>query len=54
MRGYNFSQAVGAIEENIPDGQEKDLVLAFLRNADRGIVSGLRQANGSRAHGTLS
>lgn len=54
MRGLNFSQAIDAIEETIPGGQEKDLVLGFLRNADRGIVSGLRQANGSRTHGTIS
>lgn len=54
MKGHNFSQAISAIEETIAPCPEKDLVLGFIRNADRGIVSGLRQANASRTHGTLS
>lgn len=54
MRGHNFSQAIAAIEDTIGSGPEKEMVLDFIRSADRGIVSGLRQANGSRTHGTLS
>jgi UDP-N-acetylglucosamine acyltransferase len=38
--GLNTTDAVAKIEEEIPDCQEKETVLAFIRQSKRGIVRG--------------
>ena len=38
--GMNVSDAVKYIEENMPQTPERDIILNFVRNADRGIIRG--------------
>lgn len=45
VKGYNVSQAVNLIETTIKATPERDEILAFLKNADRGIMKGFRQIN---------
>lgn len=45
VRGYNISQAVSVIKETIPDRPEKDLILEFVDQAERGIMRGFRAHN---------
>lgn len=45
VRGYNISQAVSVIKETIPDRPEKELILEFVDQAERGIMRGFRAHN---------
>lgn len=47
IRGYNTTQAIGMIESTIDQTPERENILRFIRDADRGIIKGLRQLNGS-------
>ncbi len=40
VRGMNVSNALAAIEKEIPDLPEKELILNFIRNSDKGIIRG--------------
>ncbi|HRW75712.1 MAG: acyl-ACP--UDP-N-acetylglucosamine O-acyltransferase [Lewinellaceae bacterium] len=54
VRGYNTSQALTLIESTIPASIERDNILQFIQNADRGIMRGFRQINGVKAHGDIA
>ncbi len=54
VRGYNTSQALSIIEADVPVSVERDLILDFIRQADRGIMRGFRQINGVKAHGNIA
>ena len=43
VRGYNTSQAIRLIEADIDASPEREKILRFLLNADRGIMKGFRQ-----------
>ena len=45
VRGYNISQAVSVIKQTIPDGPEKDQILEFVDQSERGIMRGFRAHN---------
>ncbi len=40
QKGYNTAQAIEMIKSEIPDSQEKDEVLSFIENSERGIIRG--------------
>lgn len=46
VKGYNTSQALTLIEATIPASAERELILDFIRDADRGIMKGFRNLNG--------
>jgi len=47
VRGYSTSKAVSMIEAELPVSDERDEILAFIRETGRGIMRGFtRQANG--------
>ncbi len=54
VKGYNTTQAIPMIESSIAPSAERDLILDFIRNADRGIMRGFRQINGVKAHGDIA
>jgi UDP-N-acetylglucosamine acyltransferase len=39
FKGMNVSDAVAHIEQNFPQTEERDTILAFIRNSKRGIIS---------------
>ena len=43
VKAYNTSQALQVIEATITATPERDLILEFVRNADRGIMKGFKQ-----------
>lgn len=45
VRGYNTTQALAVIKETIPQGPEKDLILEFVDQSERGIMRGFRAHN---------
>jgi len=45
VRGYNISQAVSVIKETIPGSAERELILEFVDQAERGIMRGFRAHN---------
>ncbi len=45
VRGYNISQAVSVIKDAIPDIPEKELILEFVDQSERGIMRGFRAHN---------
>ena len=45
VRGYNITQAVGVIKDTIADSPEKDLILEFVDQSERGIMRGFRAHN---------
>jgi len=45
VRGYNITQAVSAIRETIIDGPEKEAILDFVDQSERGIMRGFRALN---------
>lgn len=45
VRGYNITQAVAVIKENVPAGPEKQLILDFVDQSERGIMRGFRAHN---------
>jgi UDP-N-acetylglucosamine acyltransferase len=38
LSGYNISQAVERIEQDLPASDDRDLILNFVRSSSRGIV----------------
>lgn len=40
QRGLNHTQAITAIAEEIPDSYERNLIVNFIRNSERGIIRG--------------
>lgn len=55
VRGNNITQALRLIETSIDPSPERDLILDFVRSADRGVMRGFQQLNGVKtAHGTVS
>jgi UDP-N-acetylglucosamine acyltransferase len=46
IKGYNFTQAVECIESNLPLTPEKNLILDFLHQSNRGLIKGYRSLNG--------
>ncbi|MEP7268025.1 MAG: acyl-ACP--UDP-N-acetylglucosamine O-acyltransferase [Saprospiraceae bacterium] len=43
VKGYNTSQALELIENNIPPSAEKSKILEFIKSSERGIMKGYRQ-----------
>ena len=43
LKGFNNSKAIDFIELNHPPSKEKDEILNFIRNSDRGIMKGFSQ-----------
>ena len=41
MKGLNNSDALRAIEASIPQCEERDHVITFVKNSERGIIKGL-------------
>ena len=54
IKGYNTSQAMEEIKLKISDTPEKENIIGFIQNADRGIIRGLRSPNMSRQNGSRS
>lgn len=54
VRGHNISNALEVIETTIKASPERDLIVDFVRKADRGIMKGFSQTNGVKAHGNIS
>lgn len=51
VKGHNVSQALNIIETTIKSSPERDQIVSFIKNADRGIMKGFRQMsymNGSQ------
>ena len=48
VKGNNVSQAVEIIEATIDVSTERDDILEFIKNADRGIMRGFRHLNGKK------
>ena len=46
-RGYNVKTAVEHIEAEVPATPERDFILDFIKEADRGIIRGFKHLNGS-------
>lgn len=53
VKGYNTTQALRHIEENIDASEERDYILDFVKDSsqNRGLMKGFRQLNGNRPHG---
>ncbi len=47
VKGYNTSKAIEMIEDQVPDSEEREHILHFIREADLVIMRGFRQINGS-------
>lgn len=45
VQGNNTTQALSLIEATIKPSKERDIILSFIRGADRGIMKGFRQLN---------
>lgn len=45
VRGCNITQAVAIIKDTIPNGKEKELILDFVDQSERGIMRGFRAHN---------
>jgi len=43
IRGYNTSQALGIIEAEFTATPERDEILSFIRNSDRGVMKGYQR-----------
>lgn len=52
VKGYNTSQAIAFIEATVKATAEREEILAFIRNVDRGIMKGFRQINGNKSNGS--
>ena len=52
IKGYNTSQALNVIESTVSSTPEREKILAFIKNADRGIIRGFRQLRSSTLNGT--
>jgi len=48
LKGYNNSKAISIISQNINPSEEREVILAFLENSQRGIIKGY---NGSVGNG---
>lgn len=46
VKGYNTSNAITLIENELSPTAEREIILQFIRNADPGIMRGLQQING--------
>ncbi|MEL6925966.1 MAG: hypothetical protein AAFO94_18135 [Bacteroidota bacterium] len=51
VRGHNTTRALELIESNIEISPERDYILNFVKGADRGIMKGFRNLNGSKSNG---
>lgn len=49
VKGYNTTQAVQKIKTDFDQTAERDKILTFIDQADRGIIRGFRQINGHRS-----
>ncbi len=47
VRGFSTSTALDIIENEIPPSQYRNMILDFVKSADRGIIKGFRTKNGS-------
>ena len=47
VKGYNTTQALSIIETELEATEERDQIIRFIRNSDRGIMKGFRQINGA-------
>ncbi|MFK7807120.1 MAG: acyl-ACP--UDP-N-acetylglucosamine O-acyltransferase [Saprospiraceae bacterium] len=49
VKGFNTTQAIRKIKSDFDDSPERNKILAFIDEADRGIIRGFRQINGQRS-----
>ena len=49
VKGYNTTQAVEKIQKDFAASTERDHILSFIAQADRGIIRGFRHLNGHRS-----
>jgi UDP-N-acetylglucosamine acyltransferase len=55
VKGYNTTQAIEKIKTDFEETPERNKILTFIDQADRGIIRGFRHLNGPRAkHGHTS
>ena len=40
QKGMNHGEALKFIEENLPESEERDNIISFVRNSKRGIMKG--------------
>lgn len=52
VKGYATSKAVNLIETTIKPSEERNLILEFIKSADRGIMRGFRHINGKKPNGS--
>jgi len=48
---FNITQGKKVIEDTFPDSEEKRTILNFINGADRGLMRGLKQINGTKRNG---
>lgn len=46
VKGFNFTQGVKQVEEQIQESTEKEQILDFLRQSSRGLIKGYKSLNG--------
>ncbi len=54
VKGYNTTQAIEKIQTSFTDTPERENILKFIKNADRGIIRGFRQMNSLHKNGISS
>jgi UDP-N-acetylglucosamine acyltransferase len=54
VKGYNISQAIEIIQNEIAPSAEKETILNFVKSAQRGIMRGFRALNSGRSNGSIS
>ena len=47
MRGLNNAEALQKVELELPPSNERDVIINFIRNSERGIMKSPFQANGT-------
>lgn len=52
VKGYNISQALEIIQNKLAPSAERDNIVAFVKNAKRGIMRGFRALNSNRSNGS--
>ena len=50
VKGFNTTQAVEKIKAEFADTPERNSILEFIGQADRGIIRGFRNINGQRSN----
>ncbi len=54
VKGYNTSQAIDKIKHELEQSEERDIILDFIGNSQRGIMRGFRALNHKRSNGSIN